>query len=411
MSRRLPPLLRHPAFVRLWLAGGAASVVLWLEVLASGLFTLRVTHSALAVALVTSARSVPLLGGAFVGALSEAWNRKRIVLGGLLLAAASSASVAVLGAFGLARPWHVGLAALVSGFVYATEMPARRRMVAESAGPERVGAAVAMDSVTNFATRVAGPLIGGAAFGAFGLAGTYAISTAISFTGALLVVPLAHIQARRAVSVRTLRQELAEGLAFAWRTPALLSLLGVTVVMNLFGYSYTTLLPPIGRQSFHLSDAGVGVLASAEPGGALLGGLLMTVLALRGRALGWLAGGVAILLTALGLAHLIPPVWPVCAVLLLGGLGSSLFTNYQTTILISATPPPLRSRAMGLVTVCIGCWPLGMLLAGALAQWLGPLRALTLMAWSGVVLLGCVILATARGGAGRRPPTHSTRNG
>jgi hypothetical protein len=160
---------------------------------------------------------------------------------------------------------------------------------------------------------------------------------------------------------------------------------------------------PIGRDSFHLSDAGVGVLAAAEPGGAFLGGVLMTVVALRGRALGWLAGGVALLLTALGVARLLPPLWPVCAALLLGGFGSALFTNYQTTIAIGAAPPLLRSRVMGLVTACIGCWPLGVVAVGTLTLWLTPLQALAAMAWSGLAVLGGVLWATrGRGAQSRR---------
>ncbi len=180
-------MLSNPAFVRLWIAGGIGNAMLWLEVLAAGLFTAQVTGSGLAVAIVSAARSLPLLGGAMVGVLSEAFDRKRIVVGGLLLAAASSASVASLGALGVARPWHLAVAALVSGCVYATEMPARRRLVAESAGPARVARAVALDSLTNFATRCAGPLLGGAAYGVVGLPGTFAASAALSLFGAALV--------------------------------------------------------------------------------------------------------------------------------------------------------------------------------------------------------------------------------
>jgi hypothetical protein len=53
---------------------------------AAGLFTFQVTGSGLAVAIVSAARSFPLLlTGAFIGVLSEAVNRKQIVVGGLLL--------------------------------------------------------------------------------------------------------------------------------------------------------------------------------------------------------------------------------------------------------------------------------------------------------------------------------------
>ena len=93
------PLFAASGFKELWTAGGIASAMLWLEVLGAGLFTFHATGSGLAVAIVSAARSFPLLlTGAFVGVLSEAVNRKCIVVGGRVLKAISSALV------GAARP-------------------------------------------------------------------------------------------------------------------------------------------------------------------------------------------------------------------------------------------------------------------------------------------------------------------
>ena len=121
------------AFLRLWGAGGVSAAMLWLEILAASLFTFEATGSSLAVAAVSAARAAPLLlFGAVAGVMSDAWNRRSIVLGGLVLSAVSAGSVAMLGSAGLARPWHLAVAAFVSGCAYATEFPARRRMVAEA---------------------------------------------------------------------------------------------------------------------------------------------------------------------------------------------------------------------------------------------------------------------------------------
>jgi len=92
------PLYRVSGFRELWIAGGIANAMLWLEVLAGCLFTFQATGSGLAVAIVSAARSFPLLlTGAFIGVLSEEVNRKRIVVGGLVLTAISSVSVGALG--------------------------------------------------------------------------------------------------------------------------------------------------------------------------------------------------------------------------------------------------------------------------------------------------------------------------
>jgi hypothetical protein len=51
------PLFTAPGFKELWIAGGIANAMLWLEVLAAGLFTFQATGSGLAVAIVSAARS------------------------------------------------------------------------------------------------------------------------------------------------------------------------------------------------------------------------------------------------------------------------------------------------------------------------------------------------------------------
>ena len=44
-------LLRHPQFLRLWLVGGLAGTMRWLELLAIGVWAFELTRSALVVAL------------------------------------------------------------------------------------------------------------------------------------------------------------------------------------------------------------------------------------------------------------------------------------------------------------------------------------------------------------------------
>ena len=80
-SSPIRELLRLPDFLRLWLVGAFANAMRWLELLASGLFAYEVTGSALAVTAVVAVRQLPqLLFGAFAGAVSEAVNRKLIVM-------------------------------------------------------------------------------------------------------------------------------------------------------------------------------------------------------------------------------------------------------------------------------------------------------------------------------------------
>ncbi|MBT7757322.1 MAG: hypothetical protein HN732_08355, partial [Rhodospirillaceae bacterium] len=97
-------------FRRIWLAGGLGWMIRWLELLAIGVFTFEVTGSALMVALMTMARSLPmLLFSAFTGAIADRIDRRLMLLCGLGLLALSSGVLAFLALTGRLELWHVAL--------------------------------------------------------------------------------------------------------------------------------------------------------------------------------------------------------------------------------------------------------------------------------------------------------------
>ena len=53
--------------------------------------------------------------------------------------------------------------------------------------------------------------------------------------------------------------------------------------------------------------------------------------------------------------------------------------NMQTSLIVLHAPAHIRSRLMGLLTVCIGMGPLGILLVGFLADRVGPMRAIDIV--------------------------------
>jgi len=82
-SSGLRVLLSSATFLRLWSIGGCVNTMRSFEVLSAALFTLDVTGSGLDVAIVTAARTMPMfLLGAFSGVVTEAVNRKQVLLYG-----------------------------------------------------------------------------------------------------------------------------------------------------------------------------------------------------------------------------------------------------------------------------------------------------------------------------------------
>ena len=86
----------------------------------------------------------------------------------------------------------------------------------------------------------------------------------------------------------------------------------------------------------------------------------------------------------LGLAWSGDPVTAGLAVLV-AGIGAGLFATMQATLIFTLAPPEIRSRLMGVLTVCIGTAPLGFAHVGLLADWLGPQTALVVIAVEGLL--------------------------
>ena len=386
MERPVRALLGMPDFLRLWLVGGFANAMRWLELLASGLFAFEATGSAFAVTAVVAARQLPqLFFGAFAGALSEAVDRKLIVMLALIGPAVISTVLATLATIGHLELWHVALGNLLSGVLWTSEMPTRRRMVGEVAGPSRIVPAIALDSATSAATRMIGPILGGLAFQWLGMKGVYSVTALVQFLGAFAIARLAHQQVTRRLELRHIPRDIAEGLRFARGRRVILLVFGITVITNAFAFAYSGLVAPLGLGSFGVSPGLVGLLAAGEPAGCLLGAMLLAggVIRLDRRLV--FAGGSALFMVALIAMALSPSYWLALLLLIAGGFGTAGFSNMQSTLMLTEAPPEMRSRLMGIVTMCIGTGPLGVLVAGALAAEIGPRGAVIVMAGLGLV--------------------------
>src|SRR5258705_11607562 len=105
--------LASSSYLRLWFAGGIGNAMRWLELLVAGIFTYEVTHSTVLVALVTVARSLPMLFiGTIAGVVGEALNRKRLLLTQLFVMAVNSAVLCALSLSAQIRVWHIGVCGL-----------------------------------------------------------------------------------------------------------------------------------------------------------------------------------------------------------------------------------------------------------------------------------------------------------
>ncbi len=381
-------LMANRDFLRLWAVGGLANAVRWVEILVGAVFTWETTQSALAVSIVSVLRALPmLLLGALTGALAEVLDRRRLLMAGQAVTATGSLTICTLAATGHLQVWHIALSGLTGGLVWTLEMASRRRMVTEAAGVQDTVPAVALDSTTNNTTRMIGPLLGGLIYQEAGLAAAYAFTGSVYILAVLLMAGVRHSQIPTQLHARRILLDVVDATRIVRRHPALLAAVLVTLAQNIFAFSYNAVLPAFGALNFNATPFQIGLLTAAEPAGALIMGVTMAMR--RGVPLSALlmVGGAAGFMLCLVILPLMPWLWLAFALLLLGGFGTAIFTALQTALPVTQAPPEARSRVLGLITTSIGFSPFGTLTIGALADAIGPGRAIPLMALGGLLMM------------------------
>ena len=270
-------LFRRADFLRIWLAGGFSGTIRWLETLAIGLYTFHETGSPFLVTVMLFARTLPsMLLGAPVGALAARLDRKRLLAINFAVLTVAAAVLFALAHTGRLELWHVAAGAALSGCTWAMDHPVRRTLLGEIAGNRRLAVAMSLDMATVHATRAIGPIAGGALLHWHGIAGVYALAVLLNGASFLNATRLRHRGAREAPS-QTLRftRVLSEGIAFARGNPVVLAVLTVTLIVNLFGFSYISIAPVIGEEVLGLDPVRVGFMMATEGLGAFLGSLAL----------------------------------------------------------------------------------------------------------------------------------------
>ena len=398
--------LRERQFRWLWLSTFAWNFARWMEMTVVGWVALELTGSPWLVALVGVSRSAFLpVAGPITGALSDRFDRVALIKiaqwGNVL--AVGAVAVALLA--GRGAYWQLVASSLWLGASWGIDWPSRRALVADLVGPERVLQAVVLDNVTQNVSRIAGPLLGGILLAAWGGPGAFGVLAASFLLASATLAPVR--PAARVVRgpARSVWRELAAGLAYVRRDPAMWGVLVITVFMNCLLFPYHQLLSVFAEQVLHVGPVGLGYLGAANGVGAFLGLLVLPPLRGLHRQGIAFAGGSCLACAALVLFATSRCFGLSLALLLATGLGTAAFGTMQSTITLSRAEPAMRGRAMGLVALAIGSAPLGTLEVGALVEWLGAPLAVALNAG----LCGALVAAVGWRSRLLRSPVRSPK--
>jgi len=390
LPRRLARLLpvEDADFWRLWVVGLIVFLVRWIEMLAMGVFVYRETGSALLVSVATMMRLLPMaMFGVVMGEVADRIERRVALVGVVATLLLTSGTIALLAHFGALAIWHLVLASFINGVAWATDNPVRRIMIGDAVGPARVGVAMAIDIGTNNASRMFGPMFGGLLLARFGIEGTFCQSVVLYALAIAVALRLRYRNAMRAGTAEPLRRRIAEGVRIVRRDGKLVGTLVITVIFNVFGWPFTSMIPVIGQDHLLLGPRGIGLLASMDGLGALCGAVAIAVFARSAQYPRIFIGGTMLYMCLLpAFAAMSQPALSA-GMLLLTGMASACFSIMQSTLIYLFAASEARSRVFGVLSVCIGLGPIGFVHLGLLADAIGAPRAIGISAAEGLVAL------------------------
>ena len=407
------PLRESPAFRRLWAGTTVSSAGSSFTGFAVMLQVYDLTHSPLAVGGVGVAQMVPtLLIGLAGGTITDAIDRRKLVLVTSSCLAAVSAAFAAQAFAGLGLVWLLYALVAVQSSLTALDRPARATFVPGLLPASQLPAGLALNQLSFQITLIAGPALAGliAAAPHLGLRACYLIDT-VTFAAALYGVARLPTMRPQGGATRPGPRAVAEGVRFIRRSQVLAGAFLADLNATVFGLP-VALFPAINAERFggspvtlglFITAIGVGGLASAAFSGpvkhvARPGRAMLCTVAVWGAAFAGFA--------------LSPGLWLTLSLLAVAGAADAFTVVFRSTIVATVTPDRLRGRVMAAdYVVGAGGAQLGNLEAGALGTLTTPV--ISALAGGLVTIAGAVVIALALPGFTRyrRQPAEPAGDG
>jgi MFS family permease len=390
--------LEHRNYRLFFMGQGISLIGTWMQMTAVAWLVWRLSHSSLLLGLVGFAARIPTFALApFAGVLVDRVNRHRLIILTQVLSMAQALLLAGLMYSGRLAIWHIVVLSLLLGVINALDVPARQSFIVQLLDRrEDLTNAIALNSSMVNGARLIGPSIAGILIASAGETFCFLLN-GVSYLAVLAGLLLMRVRPNTRVGRHTaVLENLREGFRYSFGFPPIRHLLLLLALVSLTGASYTQLLPIFAEQILHGGARTQGFLVSAAAVGALIGALYLagrrSVRGL-GRLIAWAPAVFGVGLIALGLS---PWLWLTLLVMPVIGIGMMVQMAATNTVLQTIVDDDKRGRVMSFYSMAfMGMVPLGSLLAGILAHFLGAPLA--------VILGGICCIAGAVGFARRLP--------
>ena len=336
------------------------------------------------------ARVIPVfLFALFGGVLADALDRRAVMIGTHIVSALLAGSLALLTLSDQIDIRAIYLLTALGAAAIAFDFPARQSIVANLVEARDLSNAISLNLLVMQVATIVGPAVAGILVAKFNTGLVYC-ANAVVFLVALSAIWQIKHRGRPANQTKIGWRSLVVGIRFTLSTRIILGTMLLDFFATLFA-SARTMLPIVAGEILGVGAAGYGLLATAQPIGALLVG---TVLSLRDE----LKKQGIILLLSVALYGLATAIFGVSTVFVLSyilfaltGAGDTVSSIIRGTIRQLSTPDELRGQMTSANMMFFMTGPqLGELRAGILASLFGAPFAIFSGGLATVLLTGWV---------------------
>jgi MFS family permease len=382
--------LRFRDFQFLWAGTMFSSLGQWIQQTTLGWVVYDLTGSTSLLGAINGVRSLPMLFfGPLGGVAADRMNRKALLVGTQAFLMIVSFALAVGLFFGAVRTWHLFVFTFLTGVAWAFNMPVRQSVMFNVVPRFAVPNAVALNSAAFNVTRILGPSAAGFLISALGPEGNFMVQSAayLGVTASMFMIAVPALQ--NSAAKKSVMNNLGEGMRYVAKDKIVLTLMLMGLFPVFFAMPYVALLPVFAKDVFGGGPKGFGFLLSALGVGGLLGGLITASLGrFERRGLMQLAA-MAVFGGGLVLFSFMHTMWTGAAMLVITGCTQMIFMTTNQTLLQLNIPDEMRGRITSIYMLDQGLVPLGTLMAGVAAEYLGAPRVVTVM---GVVCVGLAVV-------------------
>ncbi|MFH5843391.1 MFS transporter [Haladaptatus sp. CMAA 1909] len=365
--------LREPVFRAMWTAALVSNVGTWMQNVGAAWLMTSLTTSALLVALVQTATTLPVvLVSLPAGAIGDIVDRRWLLLVVQAWMLVTAVILSGLTAVGATTPLVLLLLTFSLGIGTAFLNPTWQAIQPELVPRKELPAAISLGAVGFNIARAVGPAVGGLILAATGTATVFFLN-AVSFVAVLIVVY--RWEREPAVSElppERLSESIYRGVRFVRNDPDLRSVLIRTVIFIAFASAIWALLPLLVRNQLGLGAGGYGIVLGVTGLGSAAGITVLERARQRFTTNQVVIGASALFgltLVVLGLVHAVAVALVAVA---LGGLAWISVLSSLNTAVQTLSPEWVRARTLSVFMLCfLGGMAVSSLGWGVVADHLG----------------------------------------